>query len=200
MVQKMNHAPVIVDVGAHHGAYAIVLGKLVRERGGKIIAVEPDPDSFAVLEENVRLNGLRKIVICERAAISDRTGQACFIANASEGHISGSRSSQDGCLVDTFTLAEMLKKHAIAVVDLLMIDVEGAELPVLRSFPWSDVKVEKIMCELHPYAWGSFGYSSGDMQYFLRDHKIRCYDMYFQKYDEFPAGSYIGPAYFEFEP
>jgi FkbM family methyltransferase len=199
MVQKRKHAPIIVDVGAHHGAYAIVLGKLAQEKGGKIIAVEPDPDSFAVLEENVRLNGLREIVICERCAISDRTGQAHFISKGGEGHISGSCPSQKSCLVDTFTLEDILKKHAISAVDVLIIDVEGAELPVLRSFPWNDVRVGKIMCELHPYAWANFGYTAGDMTNFLRDHKIRCYDMYFQRHDEFSSGSYIGPAYFELE-
>ena len=199
MVQKIKHAPIIVEVGAHHGAYAIVLGKLVQERGGKIIAVEPDPDSFAVLKANVRLNRLQEIVICEQAAISDRKGQAYFVVNATEGHISGSYSSQGGCLVETLTLAELLEKHAISAVDLLMIDVEGAELPVLRSFPWEDVKLGKIMCELHPYAWADFGYTGDDMMKFLSEHKIRCYDMYFQRYDEFSSESYIGPVYFEFE-
>ena len=52
-VEQLQRPAVIIDVGAHHGAYAIVLGKILAKNNiqSKIIAVEPNPASFAVLEK-----------------------------------------------------------------------------------------------------------------------------------------------------
>jgi len=77
-----------------------------------------------------------------------------------------------------------------------MIDVEGAELLVLRGFPWQSVRVEKILCELHPYAWKEFGYNIDDMKQFLISHGYRCFDMYFIEYKIFNTDTYLGPTLF----
>jgi hypothetical protein len=73
-VSGLQNQPVIVDVGAHHGAYAIVIGKSVQKLGGRVIAVEPNPQSFDVLEQNIRLNKLENTVMCEQVAIADKAG------------------------------------------------------------------------------------------------------------------------------
>jgi hypothetical protein len=48
-VSQLINKPTVVDIGAHHGAYAIILGKIVQKMGGRVIAVEPNPQSFKVL-------------------------------------------------------------------------------------------------------------------------------------------------------
>jgi len=194
-VSQLQAQPVIIDIGAHHGAYAIVIGKLVERWGGKVIAIEPNPLSWAVLVENIRLNGLENIVTCEQIAISDKSGYMNVELLDSESRLSSVQSHRS-CTVKVMTLEEVLKKYAINHVDLMIIDVEGAELPVLRSFPWQSVGIQRIFCELHPYAWRSFYYTGEDMKQFLSEHNYRCFDMYLREHKTFTDEAYLGPTLF----
>jgi FkbM family methyltransferase len=193
-ISQLEDQPTIVDIGAHHGAYAVILGKIVQKMGGRVIAVEPNPKSFDVLKENVLLNKLENTVICEQIAIADKTGLMNIDLAGSESKLTHEQTDRC-CTVEVTTMDLLLKNHGIKYVDLLMIDVEGAELPVLRGFPWQTVKVNKIFCELHPYAWKDFGYTGEDLRNFLIEHNYRCFDMYFQEHEVFDSDAYIGPTF-----
>ncbi len=192
-ISELGDTPLIIDVGAHHGAYAIVLGKAAQQRGGRVIAVEPNLESFTMLIENVRLNNLENTVICEQNAVLDKPGLSRINFQGSQTRIS---TKLTGCKVDVTTLEKLMIKHEIGNVNLLLIDVEGAELPVLRGFPWQTEKPGKIFCELHPYAWKNFGYSGEDLRLFLKEHQYRCFDMYLKEHKIFDKESYIGPCIF----
>jgi len=190
---SLTHPPTVVDVGAHHGAYAVVLGKIAQERGGKVIAIEPNPASFTVLARNVALNGLEGTVALEQVAITQRSSTVRLALLGSESFVS-EESQPDTLEVKGEPLSDVLRRHGVSHVDLLIIDVEGAELPVLLSFPWASVTLDRVFCELHPNEWAHFGYSPAEFQAFLRERDFRCVDMYFQEYDEVPAERHIGPC------
>lgn len=192
-VSGLPNQPVIIDVGAHHGAYAIVIGQIVRHLNGKVIAVEPNPESYKILCNNVQLNGLEDVVICEQVAVSDRPGSMNILLDDSQSQVT-SQKTNFSVPVEAVTMKWLLDKHKICSVDLLIIDVEGAELLVLKGFPWQSVSVEKIFCELHPYAWKDFGCSGKDMSDFLNMYDYRCIDMYLKEYIEFENAAYIGPT------
>lgn len=196
-VAQLKHPAVIIDVGAHHGAYAIVLGKILQKMGvgGKIIAVEPNPHSFSVLEKNVRLNGLEDTVYCERVAVSDQAGTMNISINDVQSRISNQATS-GSVPADVVTLSMLMEKYKIDHVDVLQIDVEGAELLVLKGFPWETKKVGKIYCELHPYAWPDFGYGGSEFRNYLIDRNFRCFDMYLHEHFDFTDTGYIGPTLF----
>jgi len=185
--------PTIIDIGANHGAYAIILGKIAQSKGGKVIAVEPVPEAYAVMVRNIGLNGLSNTVICEQVAILDKPGHLNMELKGVESKLSGKQSG-NCCPVVAVTLGQLLQKYEITKVDLLIIDVEGAELPVLRSFPWQSASVGKIFCELHPYGWKDFGYSGEDFRTFLRDHGYCCIDMYLKEHNVFDSVAYVGPT------
>lgn len=194
-VAQLKRPAVIIDVGAHHGAYAIVLGKILQNMGGggRVIAVEPNPLSFAVLEKNVSLNGLGDTVFCERVAVSDQAGKMNISLDDVQSGISD-QATLGSVPVDVVTLSSLLEKYKIDHVDVLQIDVEGAEIPVLNGFPWEIAKVGKIYCELHPYAWPDFHYTGVDVQQFLSEHGLRCFDMYLEERSTFDDLAYIGPV------
>ncbi len=192
-VSGLTDKPCIIDVGAYQGVYAVILGKVVQAKGGLLLAVEPNPEFFKVLEENVRLNGLENAVVCEQVALLDRPGYSNIVLRGSQSHIS---THQSGSRVKVTTLEEMLDRYALTSVDLLLIDVEGAELPVIQGFPWKYGRPGKIFCELHPYAWKQFGYSGEDLKQFLEEHQYRCFDMYLHEHTTFGGKSYIGPTVF----
>jgi FkbM family methyltransferase len=185
--------PTIVDIGAHHGAYAIILGRIVKEKGGKVIAVEPNPESYAVMVKNVILNKLESTIMCEQVAVMDKVERMRLKLNGVQSCITSDQSGF-GIPVEVATLQWLFEKYEIGYVDLLLIDVEGAELHVLNSFPWQSVGIGKIFCELHPYAWKDFGYCGEHMGLFLLEHNYRCIDMYLNEHMNFASEGYIGPA------
>ena len=194
-VEQLQRSAVIIDVGAHHGAYAIVLGKILEKNNiqGKIIAVEPNPVSFDVLEKNVKLNGLENTIYCERVAVSDRAGEMNISLLDVQSGISN-KATPETVPVNVVTLDMLMNKYGIDFVDVLQIDVEGAELPVLRGFPWEKATTAMIFCEMHPYAWADFNYSGNDFSELLVKRKLRCFDMYFREYNEFNRLAYLGPT------
>ena len=190
-ISEITGTPVIIDVGAHHGAYAVILGKAVQRVGGKVIAVEPNPKSYKILSGNVHLNGLEGTVICEQKAVLDRSGVGNIEIQGTESHL---KATGTGYEVEVTTLEYLMNKHNVGNVALLIIDVEGAELLVLQGFPWESVKPGRIYCELHPYAWKDFGYTGKDVRNFLKDHGYRCIDMYLNEHNVFDSVGYVGPT------
>jgi len=185
--------PVVVDVGAHHGAYAVTLGKIVQSRGGTVLALEPNPESFAVLVENVRRNGLTATVRCEMLAAGEEAARKNLVRDGSQSRLTIGGEPGAGA-VDVVALGPLLAASGLRRVDLLLIDVEGAELLVLRGFPWGEIPVAMALCEMHPYAWKDFGYDGETMAGYLRERGLRCLDMYLREHRTFAHEGYLGPT------
>jgi len=202
--------PFIVDVGAHHGAYAVVLGNLISEKGGRVLAIEPDPDNANILRWNIRRNNLSDRVVVEQVACPETVGTRRLVQMGDQSFLvpdqpagparrgvetSRARTKEKAIEVSVTTLRELLVwKYGAPRVDLLIIDVEGAELAVLRGFPWGQIQVGRIFCELHRNEWHKFGYGPEEFAEFLRARELRSLDMYFQEYDLVPTERYIGPC------
>jgi FkbM family methyltransferase len=191
-VSKMSNNPVIVDVGAYQGMYAILLGMIVKEKHGKVLAIEPVPKNAEILLKNILLNNLENVVTIEQTAVGNTSGKVRMSSEDIESVIRN--EGNDLIDVNIDRLDSILERNHIDNVDVLIIDVEGAELRVLESFPWGKIKIPYIMCELHPYNWKDFGYSGVELMEFFKKKKLRCIDMYFQVYDDFTDNSYIGPC------
>lgn len=191
--EELRDQPVIVDVGAFHGVYTVILGRIIKKREGRVIAVEPNPEAYKILTRNVNLNNLDTTCICEQVGLLDKPGRCGFKIFGSESYITHDRPDTH---IEVTSLEKILEKYGIEKVDLLIIDVEGAELLVLRGFPWYKLRPGKVFCELHPYAWKEFGYSGEDLSNFLRQNQYRCFDMYLYEHSSFKDESYIGPTVF----
>jgi FkbM family methyltransferase len=193
-VEGLTGPSTIIDIGAHHGVYAMILGKIAQKFGGKVIAVEPHPESFKILRDNVKLNHLENTVTYEQVAVMDKPGLAEITSDGSQSRALYEPNSGP---VEVASLGKVMNKYGLENVDLLIIDVEGAELPVLQGFPWESKRPPgKIFCEFHPYAWKDFGYSGEDFRLFLEKHRYRCFDMYLHEHTLFDKESYIGPCIF----
>jgi FkbM family methyltransferase len=195
-LEAFDGSPIVVEVGAYTGAYACIIGSLIAPKNGRMLAIEPDPQNCARLRNNIARNGLGRIVAIEELAISNIDGDASLTAVGSQSTIGGQTGS--GLVVPAATLKTVLARHHISRIDLLIVDVEGAELPVLQGYPWETVPVDRIFCELHPYAWQSFGYEAADLDKFFADRGLLPIDMYFKPWPCLPkstlGSSYIGPT------
>ncbi|MGB5969731.1 MAG: FkbM family methyltransferase [Spirulinaceae cyanobacterium] len=127
---------VFVDGGAHCGQYTLVASKCVGE-SGEVHSFEPDPDTFAMLSDSIKLNGLKNVYL-NQLALSDRIEvKELYLAMAN--NIGGNslyepeNYSGDICTVKCTTLDSYLKQHKISKIDLLKLDIEGYEMNVLES-------------------------------------------------------------------
>jgi len=123
-----------VDAGANLGIYTLVAGRIVG-CSGRVISIEPSVQSSPLLRRNVSLNRLTNVRTFS-VALSKEAGRAWLYRDTDPcGNSLGKDSSFQGDLEDvvTETLDKLLKQAAVEHVDVIKIDVEGAEEMVLRG-------------------------------------------------------------------
>lgn len=137
----LGKGAVFVDIGAHWGIHSLHAATA----GATVVAVEPDPFNLAMLEAWLAANGLRDRATVVAAALADRVGGAYIRRNTTMGHAllfdppdpaavfrSGPFAGQP-----VYSPVQALRLDGIALPYgrpvMLKIDVEGAELSVLRG-------------------------------------------------------------------
>jgi FkbM family methyltransferase len=124
---------VVVDIGAHVGYYTLLAAKLVGPTG-KIYAFEPESGNHETLLKNIELNKYGNIM-ATRMAVSDREGNATmYLTSLDSGRHSLFRHDlpqRGNASVATTTLDQFLESQKWPRIDLIKIDVEGAEVAVL---------------------------------------------------------------------
>jgi len=130
----LSSKSVFIDVGANLGIYTLVASRLVGQ-AGRVIAVEPSFQSFPVLQENIVLNRLTNVLALS-VALAEKTAKAWLYQGKDPGQNSlGKDPSCNGAVEEVFTqtLDSVLLDASIDKVDLIKMDVEGAEELVLRG-------------------------------------------------------------------
>lgn len=125
----IKEGTVVFDIGAQAGFYTLLAAILVGPRG-RVYAFEPVPRNLFYLKEHLRLNNLSNVTVIE-AAVADGCGSAALEAgpNPSEGRL----ASRGQLRVRTVSLDELIARQELPEPDYLKIDVEGAELLVLKG-------------------------------------------------------------------
>lgn len=125
---------VFIDIGAHVGYYTILAHKLGAE---KIIAVEPDVRTYRILKRVVDVNKLDNITVIN-SAVWDKSGVKLKLhLSRFSGHSSvfplNLKKRDILTIIDvrTTTLDEIGRTLSLEKIDLVKIDVEGAEFNVL---------------------------------------------------------------------
>ena len=122
----------VVDIGAHIGYYTLLAAKLVGRRG-RVLAFEPDLENYKKLLQNVKLNEYKHVYPVKKA-ISDIVGTAklwLHPSSSSNHSLFGFGERTKYINVSVTTLDEFFKRKGYGPVDVVKIDVEGAELSVL---------------------------------------------------------------------
>ncbi len=133
--RNLGPGKVFVDVGANIGTYTVPAAKLVGD-AGKVVAIEPHPAIFRLLEKNISLNRLQN-VLPVRTAIGETNGNICIAfdrCNAGQTHVTGEADlTSNGESVPIARLDDLLIERGITEIDYLKIDVEGYEKFVLAG-------------------------------------------------------------------
>lgn len=140
----LGETPVVLDCGANHGAFS---GELARNHRARVYGFEPDPRLFPRLPNvaNVSFFNL---------AVSGTEGD--LILNLGEGNCSSARFSegagQTSVTVGATTLDAFCNEKALRAIDLLKVDIEGAEIDVLERLPQGFLAATgQITVEFHDF-------------------------------------------------
>ena len=139
---------IVVDIGAHIGLYTIISSKRVG-LNGKVVAVEANPRNFQMLNHNIKLNRLNNVIPFNYIAYSKEMD----LVLAEYARMLGG-DVKDGhrtAAIHVNTLDNLLQQNGIREVNWIKIDVEGAELEVLKGAhnTLSDSKDISILIEIH---------------------------------------------------
>jgi FkbM family methyltransferase len=176
---------IVVDVGAAIGGLSLLCAQIVGP-GGKVYAFEAEEQNFHQLEINIALNRLSEYVIPMRRAVFSSNGHVIlntFDPSKAEGLHSLGRASVGGFApqftqwVQSLTLDSFCGENAIEHIDLLKIDVEGAEADVLEGA--ADLlrrqAIRRIVFEVCQIPLAGMGHMVDDLVNPLRDAGYRIY-------------------------
>jgi FkbM family methyltransferase len=143
---------VAVDVGANVGFHTLGLARRVGV-AGCVYALEPDPDNFHLLERTVREAGLDQVRLVRQAAGECAGEQTLYLSPVNRGDhrlTPEDASSRRAVRVSTVVLDALLADAPR--VDFVKIDVQGAELSVLRGLKGTLARRPPpgVLCELAP--------------------------------------------------
>jgi FkbM family methyltransferase len=152
LIRLVSPRDLVIDAGANVGYMSVLLGHLVGPTG-RVLAWEPHPDLFAVLERNVaRFPDAR--VEPRRAALGDAKGTADLVIPAhmaSNDGVSYIGASAVGARTLPVAVERLDDRLGGAAVSLLKMDVEGFEASVLRGATEAvaDRRIRHVVFEDH---------------------------------------------------
>lgn len=143
--------PFIIDIGAHIGVSILYFKSIYPN--SKILAFEPNINSFNILKENILLNNLKDITAVNMAVWKSKGNLDFYIED-------GSWSSNSSILKGGWTTEEKQRKISVQTdtlnsyidktIDMLKIDTEGSELSILKYHRDILQRVQNICLEYHP--------------------------------------------------
>jgi FkbM family methyltransferase len=141
---------IVLDLGANRGQFTRAV---VRDFGCKVHAVEPNPGLFTSLER-LAIPG----VTVHGVALSGTSGSRPFMVtdNSEASHFTDANDSGEGAVqVQTLTLQDLLSRlPGTTSIDLVKMDIEGAELDVLEGAPAELLRrIGQLTVEFHQFVY-----------------------------------------------
>jgi FkbM family methyltransferase len=139
---QLGSSPAILDVGANFGLFAHYAA--AKSGGAKIFCFEPSSRNFAILEQNVRRNGIQARAF--RLAVAPTSGEATLslatssaeyaLAEAHDaGEVKTDAAQAPSERVECVDLERVFELTGVECFDLVKMDIEGIEREILTQCP-----------------------------------------------------------------
>ncbi|WP_117594481.1 FkbM family methyltransferase [Haloprofundus halophilus] len=159
-VKEITAGDTVWDVGANMGSYTCLAGRA--QDDVSVVAFEPAPKNRVRLRNNIELNNITATI--RQEALDETIGQmGLFSENDSDGQYSLTES-QEGLQVPTTDADNLVNRGIVPQPDHVKIDVEGAELRVLRGMETTLKEVKCLYLEVHPSKVSEYGGSVDEIK------------------------------------
>jgi FkbM family methyltransferase len=181
IVKTLKKGDTVVDVGANIGYYTVIASKIVGDEG-RVYAFEPDPESFALLQANVRVNGLTNVVL-EQKAVSNEPGVLELYLNPKN------RGDHRIYRPDEGPDREVVEVEAVTLddyfagddrgIDFIKIDTQGAEGVIFEGLSGIAKANEdiRIAIEWWPYGVQNMGYDAAKLRSMVSSLGFHFYEL-----------------------
>jgi FkbM family methyltransferase len=161
----------MIDVGGNFGFMTLYAGRLVGPNG-RVVSFEPVPSHANLLRSNIKLNRMNDYCIVAQCVVSDLPEKMLQMVFAKSGAdptaaIAANQQGKDRVNVRNVALDDYAYPAGFAP-RMIKIDVEGAELAVLRSGPKLLTQFKPvIILEVHGKLLGNFSATEGELFEYL---------------------------------
>lgn len=172
----IKEGDIIIDVGAHFGFYTLICAERVGN-SGMVLAFEPSSFNYEILTLNVNKNKYKNIKLFNLALGDSNTVAKLGLP---KGGKSGENTMAikenniefvESIQVRRFDTLKILSKPP----DLVKIDVEGAEVQVLKGFGNILNDIKYILCEIHPMQMNILGTNTNELFEILYSKEFSLY-------------------------
>ena len=141
--QLRDEVRLVVDVGSNVGYSVVYFARLFPQ--ARIIAIEPNLTNVKALRRNVELNGLQDKVSIRNVAAGTSDGTINLV---DRGAASFTTADTDARGVKV-AVVDIFKQLDGEPIDLLKIDCEGAEYPIIMDERFSSLRATTLLLEWH---------------------------------------------------
>lgn len=160
---------VVFDIGGDAGYYSLLFARGTTA-SGKVYVFEPIPKGIQRIEENARLNAFDHIEVIG-TALGSKPGSFVLEKPFEDSRINLQKQEPgpDDILVQVVRFDDLAAERSLPRADLIKIDVEGAEMEILRGMEnYVATHRPAFAIELHPHLLPQFGASVEDVTSWLR--------------------------------
>jgi FkbM family methyltransferase len=133
-VFKPEKGETVIDIGSNIGFYTLRASRYVGATG-KVISIEPNPETFGVLKSNIMENNCNNVVaLCCAAGAEDGYANLYVPSNYPAGSRIVQKGSNSGITrekVRIITIDSLVRKLGLKRIDWMKIDVEGSDTEVI---------------------------------------------------------------------
>ncbi len=170
LLKNLDSDDIFYDIGANVGTYTCFAAA---ELGpGRTVAFEPEPENVDALQKNLEINGLGAEIV--QVALSNTNGTVDLALTGNEAgegeHSIVTDDNGQTIEVETIRGDLVIKKRGLPKPTVIKIDVEGAELEVLRGLSSTiQESCRYIYCEIHDDKLDGFDQTRSDVESLLTD-------------------------------
>jgi FkbM family methyltransferase len=173
----------VLDIGAHHGFYTLLASHRIG-RAGRVLAFEPSLRERRKLVRHLRLNCCANVKVLDCALGSSEGSAELFLVQGTETGCNSLRPPNvsqptTAVTVKLDTLDRRLASEGVGRVDFVKLDVEGAEIEVLKG---SVGMLERrprpvVLCEIQDIRTAPWGYRAKAIAGFLSARDFRWFSL-----------------------